>query len=1446
MAGNLHFDVDASNSASGEFTEIAAELTELARQLKALDGKTARMRAEVAVAGAAALTKLDAQLKALPNNTTTTVNVDVDKDAPKRLGDLAANALKLGSTGAVAAVGVMKLRTAVKNIIDPDSPSLLRRASQAIGVMHTASNIAAPVIDRLRGGLLGLNIALLALGASGSAVQLIAAATTSLVQLSGAALVLPAALLAGAVAVNTLKLGFKGFGDVMKAIGSGDAAKFNEAIAKLAPAAQNTAKAIRSLKPAFDELQLGVQQKLFAGMAPVVQATGRAYLDVLKPGLAGVAAQFNGMGKEALLALRNVSNIGNVRTIVGNTDTALGRMRATLGNVLTGFLTLGSAGSAWLPRLAAAIDTAAARFSAWSARITGDGTFNRWVGNAVAAFTQFVQLLKNIGAIASTVFSALNNNGVGLFATLVGLTAQLKAFLQTAQGQTALQALAQTLQVTGDAVQRVFGAALQQLGPILTALAPLVQAFATALSGQLVTVLNVLGPILQRVAAELAQHPELMIAVARAAALIVIGFAPMAAVISVVATALKALLIAQVVGVALRLLGVESTVAGRILQALVSPMRLLGELGPLVARGVGLLAAQLGIMAGPIGVLVVAFATLYLSSSQFRDAVNQLAGVIGGLFVRALQQAGQILTSTVRLITDFGTAIGSALSGIGEFGSKLASVFGPAGKVVGDVLTDIFNHLGMLPGAALAAAAAFVVFGKIAPLVTAASVALTAFSARLLAVQTSSAIAGAAATGLGTASGFLGTALGRLASALPLIGVGLIALGTAYEGARNKSDDLATSLIQGTQSIAQISAAIEKHNADLVGWTTVLPFLKEDLGQVRAEVEAQIAAMGPLDAATARVKVAQAEWQEALRQFGPDSEQARTAAQNLAVAQGNLSAEQKRLADATKTATDRMKEQADQMSAQVNSALAYAQAVRRTAEAQTAANEALKKSGADSDAYKGKVLDLALAMQSQGEAARRQAEALGGTEAGVRAYSTEMLKAADLSTQAGRDAFKQLASGLDNAGLAALSAAAKMSGLRTEVMTLPDGRTVTVVVAADQGKLPEVKQALQDVATKKYVGTVTVLSNTDLARNGILQTVAFADGTKATIKISGDGSPALLTVGQTKYTIDSTTGTLKVLGDVAPADANLTGMKLKVDATTGVMSLDANPGPADGKLSLQLGKTNSSIGTISIDGNPTLANGKTTQAVTFADGSKGTITIDGQPDPATGKINATVKYADGSTGTIQVQANDAPARSTVAGTVTWIKNQNPTLTVNVVYSGSSPAAVRQAGSGGLVKGFSGGGVVGGGPMRFAAGGIVPGYAPGVDNRLALISPGEAVLVPELTRALGARRIMAANAEASGGRPGMAVGNLAGLMEGSVGKGRIGALMSSRSGSGAGSGAAAAAALMTGELQQLRGELRTQTAALSKVIGSARPITVQDRSGNPVETARAASLALRLS
>ncbi|GAA3230658.1 hypothetical protein GCM10017691_23820 [Pseudonocardia petroleophila] len=58
-----------------------------------------------------------------------------------------------------------------------------------------------------------------------------------------------------------------------------------------------------------------------------------------------------------------------------------------------------------------------------------------------------------------------------------------------------------------------------------------------------------------------------------------------------------------------------------------------------------------------------------------------------------------------------------------------------------------------------------------------------------------------------------------------------------------------------------------------------------------------------------------------------------------------------------------------------------------------------------------------------------------------------------------------------------------------------------------------------------------------------------------------------------------------------------------------------------------------------------------------------------------------------------------------------------------------------------------------GEVRFAGGGVLPGYSPGRDTIPAMLSPGEGVLTPEAVRMVGAGNVLALNKAASGRRAG---------------------------------------------------------------------------------------------
>ena len=860
--------------------------------------------------------------------------------------------------------------------------------------------------------------------------------------------------------------------------------------------------------------------------------------------------------------------------------------------------------------------------------------------------------------------------------------------------------------------------------------------------------------------------------------------------------------------------------------------------------------------------LVAVFREAKAATNELLPGVESLArGVLDMLqsFANtgAVQNFARVVSDIAQTLAPLGATIGQiagdALNGLAN-GAAVA--LGPLSALVGGV-SGVASALGPLPGLAIAALVAFKALGAGTAVFATMSAAMTR-TAQSLAFMSynSTAFAGAAGVGSRAAAG-LSTVLSKMGSALPIIGVALIGIGAAADAASVDFDGLTQKVANGSMTIAQaVTQAATDSQTGWAGfvngfteWSTGIDIAAASADKMRQKFDEYRASLGPMQQLQLDVTTSQSELNDAVLKFGSTSPEAAAAAAKLAAAQGQLDAAHKGAAEAAKTQAQREKELTDALQGQIGGMVAYEQAVLRTAEAHKKAADALKQSGKDSVEYKSAVLDLVSAIDSQAQAAQKQAESWGGADAGMKAYRLELLRAADTSTQAGRDAFVKLASSLDKTGTDALSATAKMSGLRTEIVTLPDGRQVTVVVAADRGKLPDVKQEVQDFVSQKYVGTVEVNGTSVGLHDEVIKAVTFANGQKGTVQLFADGTPALVTVGETKYRIDATTGTLQIQGNPAPGEANLSGLKLKVDQTTGVMTIDGNGDPAVTKIAGVTSTANTSIGTITIDGNATLAQGKTTSAVTFADGSKGTITIDGNQTPANGKVDATVTYGNGKTSVIKVDANAAAANSAIDNAA---RTRYATINVNTVYTSTDVRAAHGGAIGGIVH-----------PM--ARGGVVQqahGYATG-GVRLTPMRGGIAQRVPANSwRVIGDRargdefylpddnapRSMKIGAEWAR-RRGLSLVDMAG--GGSTPVGQVDpraaavATMASRVANAAGPrGRGGTTVVQPPNLGPLLARIGSLEKTIESAVAAARPITVQAQPGSEVEAARAVRLTLR--
>lgn len=544
-----------------------------------------------------------------------------------------------------------------------DAVEAIRRLRRSLAGLDDDKNKINKTAAGLESVFKGSTKALFGLGALGNAVPAVAALTTSVTTAAGALLILPAAGIGAAAAIGTLKIATKGFGDAVKA---SDPAAFAAATKDMAPNAVATAKAFRDLNPQVKALRQEVQSKFFQGFAGDAKLLGNTYLPVLKPQLAGIATEFNGMGREAAKALIAPGAVGDLNTVLGNTRTQVGDLRPALANVLDGVLAIAGQGSNAFGNFGLQITDATARFRQWATQAAETGRITELIQRGKEELSKYGDVASNVGGILGAVFRGLSAGGLDFTGNLVKSTQALEDFLNTAEGQGVLESLGKTLQVTGDVVRTVLLVALKELGPVIVAAAPAVQEFARALGELLVDALQTVGPLLEGLAGFISDNAS--------------GIQNFLPILAGLYLGFKALAIIQ-------------SVVGWVQAASAAFGLTLGPIGALIT--------VLGLVAAAVAVFVLGEDDAADAAQRHQDAVDKLIGTLvpysGALTQATRDQIANELAS--KKLADGTTKVTDALSAAGisfaDYSAAAAGNEGALQKVNAQLLTgakDVISH----------------------------------------------------------------------------------------------------------------------------------------------------------------------------------------------------------------------------------------------------------------------------------------------------------------------------------------------------------------------------------------------------------------------------------------------------------------------------------------------------------------------------------------------------------------------------------------------------------------------------------------------------------------------------------------------------------------------------------------------------------------------------------
>lgn len=371
---------------------------------------------------------------------------------------------------------------------------------------------------------------LIAVAVAGIAAALpqLLALSGSLSQVSLAAIALPGVLAGAATGFAAVGVGLSGFGKAMSSMGKPE--KFAEALKTLAPAAQETAKAVQALGPAWGAMRTQVQGALFTGIAGTLTTLSAAVLPTLRSGLTANAAAANGLAKAFAGAVAAQAQSGDMSTVMSRNATALQNMRAAVAPLVQAFGSLAVVGSSVLPSMGTAIANAAQGFATFIENARQTGQLASWMQTGIGALQMLGSVVVSVaGIFKGLVTAAMNAGGAtaslgGMAGVLQGVAAAvnqpafqtgLTAFFTginqgTAGVMTALPAIGSAFAALGPVIGQVaaivgpvLGVALQQVASILQALAPALTPVVAAIASGLTPALQVVGPALAGLASAL-------------------------------------------------------------------------------------------------------------------------------------------------------------------------------------------------------------------------------------------------------------------------------------------------------------------------------------------------------------------------------------------------------------------------------------------------------------------------------------------------------------------------------------------------------------------------------------------------------------------------------------------------------------------------------------------------------------------------------------------------------------------------------------------------------------------------------------------------------------------------------------------------------------------------------------------------------------------------------
>jgi phage-related protein len=275
--------------------------------------------------------------------------------------------------------------------------------------------------------------------------------------------------------------------------GAAQTDKYAEAMAKLSPNARGFVTAIRAMGPAFSDLRMEVQDRLFRGLGDSVTRLGTAALPAVRVGLGGMADNLNGMARSLMDTFTRLADQGLLTRMFQGFNDGFKPLMGIPGQLGQAFVQLSIAASPAFKRISDAMAGASDRISQKLTDAFESGRLKEAIDHGIDMAKRFGRVLADAFGALKNILGAAAAGGGDALTTLGGAFKELRRITGLPEMQDSLTRIFRMFQEIGSTITGVVGAALTGLLPIVAPFADGIAAIAEAVKGPLMKFFEFVG-----------------------------------------------------------------------------------------------------------------------------------------------------------------------------------------------------------------------------------------------------------------------------------------------------------------------------------------------------------------------------------------------------------------------------------------------------------------------------------------------------------------------------------------------------------------------------------------------------------------------------------------------------------------------------------------------------------------------------------------------------------------------------------------------------------------------------------------------------------------------------------------------------------------------------------------------------------------------------------------